>query len=98
MAQDEKILQITGSGEMIYALSSEGKVYVGTLEKKGFEWRRLPPMNFETMKQIHSVGGADEEGSQPVLSAPNEGEYERPTLLRDEVKKEEAKAAEAPKK
>lgn len=95
MDQKDKIVQITGSGEVLYALSAEGKLYMGVNdEKKGFEWRKVPEMNLEKM---HSVKAAEyvEENTGPVFVAP-EGGIKTAALIKDEEPKEEPKA-EAPK-
>jgi hypothetical protein len=85
MGQEEKILQISGSGEFVYALSSEGKLYLGKNdEKKGFEWRKLPEMDFANMKNVRPFGTAEEESSQPVFAVPG-GEIKTATIIRDDV-------------
>jgi hypothetical protein len=99
MDEKDKIVQITGSGDILYALSSEGKLYIGTLsEKKGFEWRRLPEMNLEKIKTV-SLAITEDESSGPVFVAP-EGGIKTAALIKDEEPAEpkvEAPKAEAPK-
>ena len=91
MEQEEKIQQITGSGDLLYALSTKGKLYLGTMHgKHGFEWRLLPEMNFEKMKQVSTLASNDDEGSQPVFVVPAEG-HKIATFLREEPKPEETK-------
>ncbi len=99
MDQDEKILQITGSGDVLYALSSKGSLYIGVMHgKHGFEWRKLPEMNLEKMKKVPTLATNDDEGAQPVFAVPAEG-IKTATLLKDDVVPEEAKPeATAPKK
>lgn len=95
MEQDEKILQISGSGDVLYALSSKSKLYVGTMHgKQGFEWRLLPEMNFEKMKRVSTLTANDDEGAQPVFTPPEDGAIKTASLLRDDVKPEEPKADE----
>lgn len=98
MDQTEKIIQISASDEAIYALSSEGKVYMGIHGSSGFEWRKLPTMNPNKMGNVLSKGGGEEdEGSQPVF-AGEVGELVTATIIRDEVPAEKAPEAEAEKK
>lgn len=90
MEQQEKIIQITGSGDVIFALSSEGKLYVGTLhEKMGFEWRVLPELNIGKMKRVRTsiTAGDGEDGGQPIFTPPSDGEIKTATILRDEEPK-----------
>ncbi len=98
MDQSEKIIQISASDEAIYALSSEGKLYMGIHGSSGFEWRKLPNMNPEKMGKVLAKGGNDEEeGATPVFSG-NVAELVTATIIRDEKPEEKAPAPEAPKK
>lgn len=104
MGQEDKIIQITGSGDVIYALSADGKIYVGTLDPKlGFEWGILPDLGSMKIKKIPmsiTAGGVDDDGSKPMFTPPPDGEIKTAVLLRDETPEEpkaDAPKAEAPK-
>lgn len=85
MDPKDKIIQITGGGEVIYALSAEGKVYVGTQnEKKGFEWCKLPDMNTEKMNTLRAAEFLDESNAQPLFAPPPDGIIKTAAIVRDE--------------
>ncbi|MEZ4815499.1 MAG: hypothetical protein R3A80_09885 [Bdellovibrionota bacterium] len=100
MDQEEKVIQITGSGDVLYALSSKGKLYIGTMHGvHGFEWRILPEINLAKVKQVPTLATDDDEGSQPQFATPEGGVIETAALLREEEKvAEAAPEAEAEKK
>jgi len=98
MDQTEKIIQISASDEAIYALSSEGKLYMGIHGSSGFEWRKLPKMNFDKMGKVLAKGGNEEdEDSQPVFSG-DVSNLVTATIIRDEAPVEKAAEPEAAKK
>lgn len=97
MDQNEKIIQISAAGdEAVYALSSEGKIYMGIHHGSGFEWRILPPMNRAKMESVISKGGGEEESSQPVFSGAV-GELKTATIIRDEFPMEKKPEPETKK-
>lgn len=96
MDQSDKIIQITSAGDAIYALSSEGKLYMGIHHSSGFEWRKMPPMNVNKMENVVSKGGGEEESSKPVFSSEI-GELKTATIKRDEVAEEKKPEAEVKK-
>lgn len=98
--QEERILQVTGSGDVLYALSSKGKIFIGKMHGvHGFEWRTLPDINFEKIKQVPTLATNDDEGSQPIFTPPEDGVIATAALLREEEKAaESASDVEAEKK
>ena len=84
MDPNEKIIQISGAGEQVYALSSEGNVYLGTMHDKGFEWKKLPSMNFENIASVIILKPGDE-NAQAVISATEGVEIQIPKVMRDDI-------------
>lgn len=83
MEQKEKIIQVAGTNEALYALSSEGRIYIGRLSDRGFDWRLLPAVNYENIREVPSLASHGE-GSQQALSVAEDAQL--PSIQREEVK------------